>query len=158
MEYRCRHDINWQMLDYCQEQPKSLSEIFRDLHLKYPLIYKHIRGLTTIEALDALNQDGSQAFEGKHQFELFNKSDAELKELKSAYHRFDMRDYYYQTTQLGQILLEHQKFFLDGIMAEPIKVLAKTLLAPKTTPKQRWKKSKVSPIKAKQIVLLRRLI
>jgi hypothetical protein len=111
-----------------------------------------------IEALDALNQDGSQAFEGKHQFELFNAKDEELQELRIAYIRFDMRDYYYQTTQLGRILLNHQKFFLDGIMAEPIKVLAKTILAPKTSPRRSWKRTKVSSTQTPQTVLIRRLV
>ena len=158
MEYRCRHDINWQILDFCEEKPRSLAEIYRSLHLKYPLIYEHVKGLTTIEALDPVETSGIPAFEGSHAFEFLNKNEQELKELRSVFHRFNIKDFNYLTTELGRILLDHQRFFLNGIMDEPVRVIAKTILAPNTLPRHRWRRAKGSPTNVSQNVLIRRLV
>ena len=158
LEYRCRHDIMWKVLDYCFEEPKSLSDIYRDLHLKYPLIYRTVKNLTLMEALDAVNQDGSQAFKGRHYFEVYQKTDTELKEFKQTKNRFNMKDFDYQTTELGEALMVHQQEFLTKIMAVPETVGRKMLGGPKTLPKDWVKGRRNSLTNNAQIAVVWRLI
>ena len=157
MEYRCRHDLMWQILDYCFSRPRSLSEIYATLHLKYPTIYEQLFGLVTLELVDAVNPDGSQPFEGKHIFEMVG---SDTKELRKVFHRFNLKDYDYQTTALGELMLENQKRFF-GIMEPIVGIQLITTFSPKVSPKVNWKRPKRTrdlPHNKHQNVLIKRLL